>query len=139
MAVLKYGLTVVNAKLDQIEVITGTLAKLNLFSGAIPANCSTAATGSLLAQLNLPSDWMNAAATGQKTLLGAWANASIGGTGTIGYFRIYDSANTVCTVQGDCTNTGGGGAMTLDNTVVNAGQSVTVTTFTVNTAVANYP
>jgi hypothetical protein len=41
-----------------------------------------------------------------------------------------DSGGTVCHMQGTVTATGGGGDMTIDNTSIASGQSVTVTGFT---------
>lgn len=127
---LQYSTTVRNAKLDVVESTISTAPILNFFTGSPPANCSVAATGSLIAQITLPSDWMAAASAGSKAKSGTWSNTSIGGTGTIGYFRVYESSNTTAHIQGTCANSGAD--MNLDNNVVNAGQSVTVTTFTLN-------
>jgi len=134
---LQYSANTVNAKLDAVETNGGTAPLLTLRTGAVPANCSTANAGSLIASMTLPSDWMNGASGGTKTKLGTWSNTSVGGTGTIGHFRLHNSAGTECLAQGNCSNTGSGGDMTLDNTVVNAGQSITVTTFTLTAG--NYP
>lgn len=41
-----------------------------------------------------------------------------------------DSSGTVCHEQGTITATGGGGDMTVDNTSIASGQTVTVTTKT---------
>ena len=49
--------------------------------------------------------------------------------GTAGYFRIKDSTNTTCHMQGTVTLTGGGGDMTMDNTNIASGQSITVNSF----------
>lgn len=61
---------------------------------------------------------------------GTWQDTSADATGTAGYFRIYDSSGTVCHMQGDVTVTGGGGKMTVQNVSFAAGQSFTVTGFT---------
>jgi hypothetical protein len=126
----QFSTTYRNAILDQLETTIGTSAILTLRTGAAPADCATANSGSLIAQINLPSDWMAAASAGSKAKSGTWANTSVGGTGTIAHFRIHDSLGTACHLQGTCSNTGGGADMELDNTVVNAGQSITITTFT---------
>jgi hypothetical protein len=119
-----------NAMLDQIEAIIGTSAILKIRSGAQPANCAAADSGTVLATLNLPSDWMSNAASGSKALLGSWQDASADASGTAGHFRIYDSGGTVCGAQGSVTATGGGGDMTVDNAVLAATQLVNVTSFT---------
>ena len=59
-------------------------------------------------------------------MAGTWS-ATSGGAGTVGYYRIYNSANTVCHEQGNITVTGGGGAMTIDNLAITVGQTITVT------------
>lgn len=117
-----------NAALDAIETAIGVSPTLEIRSGAAPANCAAAATGTVLATLNLPSDWLAAAASGQKTLLGTWQDLSADATGTAGHFRI--NAGATCHVQGSVTLGGGGGDMTLDNLSITAGQQVNVTGFT---------
>lgn len=126
---LKYSVDVRNARLDVLESTIGTSAILKIRSGAAPANCATADAGTVLATVNLPSDWMAAAAGGVKAKSGTWADASADGTGTAEHFRVYDSGGTVCHIQGTITITGGGGDMTVDNTSFVAGQGFTVTTF----------
>jgi hypothetical protein len=73
---------------------------------------------------------MSAASAGSKALLGTWQDTSADATGTAGYFRILDSTGTTCHAQGTITATGGGGDLTLDNTSIASGQTVTVTSFT---------
>lgn len=119
-----------NARLDQIETTIGASAILRFRTGAPPANCAAADTGTVLATLNLPADWLAAAASGSKAKSGTWEDTSADATGTTGHFRIYDSGDTTCHMQGTITVTGGGGDMTVDNTSVTAGETVTVTTFT---------
>jgi hypothetical protein len=126
--------TVRNAKLDAVETAIGTSAVLRIRSGSAPANCATADSGTVLATLNLPSDWMAAASGGSKALSGTWQDASADATGTAAHFRIYASDGTTCHMQGTVTATGGGGDMTLDNTSINAAQSVTITSFTLTEA-----
>lgn len=119
-----------NARLDAIESTIGTAAKLEIRSGAQPANCATADSGTLLASMTLPSDWMAAASAGSKAMSGTWQDASADAAGTAGHFRIKDSAGTTCHLQGSVTATGGGGDLTLDNTSIASGQSVSITSFT---------
>lgn len=117
-----------NAWLDAIETAIGTAPTLEIRTGAPPANCAAAATGSVLATMVLPSDWMAAASGGAKSLSGSWADLAADATGTAGHYRINQGAT--CHVQGTVTATGGGGDMTLDNTSIATGQAVTVTSFT---------
>lgn len=119
-----------NSRLDAIETEIGTSAILKLRTGAPPANCAAADTGTVLATLNLPADWMAAAASGSKAKSGTWEDLSADNAGTVAHFRVYDSGGATCHIQGTVTITGGGGDMTIDNDVIAAGQKITVTTFT---------
>jgi hypothetical protein len=92
--------TVRNARLDTVESTIGVSAQLKVRTGVPPANCAAADTGTVLATMTLPADWMAAAAAGSKALSGTWQDASADATGTAGHFRIYDSAGTTCHVQG---------------------------------------
>lgn len=129
---LQYGTTLRNAQLDQIETVIGTSPILYIKTGAPPADCSTADSGTVLATLTLPSDWMAAASSGSKAKSGTWQDTSADASGTAGHFRIKDSGATTCHMQGTVTATGGGGDMTLDNAVLASGQSITINTFTIS-------
>lgn len=131
---VQLSVAVRNARLDSIESTIGTSAILRIRSGAQPATCATADSGTVLATLSLPVDWMAAASSGSKALSGTWQDLSADATGTAGHFRIYDSGGTVCGIQGSITATGGGGDMTLDNTSIASGQQVTITSFTLTDA-----
>lgn len=117
-----------NGMLDQIESVIGVSAILKIRTGAPPANCAAADSGTVLATLNLPSDWMNAASGGTKTMLGTWQDLSADNTGTAGHFRIYDSGGTVCGFQGTVGTSGTD--MIVDNTSFNTGQVFNITQFT---------
>lgn len=122
--------TVRNARLDVIESTISTAAVLRIYTGAQPANCAAANSGTLLAEMTLPSDWMAAASSGAKALSGTWSDTSANGTGTAAHFRIYESSGTTCHIQGSVTATGGGGDLTLNNTSIASGQAVSITSFT---------
>jgi hypothetical protein len=122
--------TVRNARLDTVESTISTSPILRIRSGAAPADCATADSGTVLAEMTLPSDWMAAAASGAKALSGTWSDSSANATGTAAHFRIYDSGGSTCHLQGTVTATGGGGDLTLDSTSITSGQTVTITSFT---------
>lgn len=128
---LQLSVALRNAGLDAYETTTGTSAVLKIRTGSAPANCAAADSGTVLATLSLPSDWMAAASSGSKALSGTWSDSSADATGTAAHFRIYASDGTTCHWQGTVTATGGGGDMTLDNTSIATGQTITVTGFTV--------
>jgi hypothetical protein len=119
-----------NARLDAIEATIGTSAVLKIRTGAAPADVATADSGTVLATLSLPSDWLAAAASGQKAKSGTWQDTSADATGTAAHFRIYASDGTTAHIQGEVTATGGDGDLTLDNVSITSGQTVTITSFT---------
>lgn len=129
---LQYSVTVRNAQLDAVETAIGTSAVLKIRTGAAPATCATADSGTVLASLTLPSDWMAAASSGSKAKTGTWEDTSADATGTAAHFRLYASDGTTCHAQGTVTATGGGGDMTVDNTSFASGQTFTVTSFTIS-------
>lgn len=128
---LKLSTAVRNARLDAIESTTGTSAIMKIWGGSVPSNAAAADSGSPLATINLPSDWMAAASGGSKAMSGTWEDTSADNTGTATYFRIYDNAGTTCHVQGSVTATGGGGDVTVDNTSLATGQDFKITGFTI--------
>lgn len=127
---LQFSTAVRNARLDAIETTVGASAILKIRSGAAPANCATADSGTVLATCNLPADWMAAAASGIKAKSGTWEDTSADATGTAAHFRLYASDGVTCHAQGTVTATGGGGDMTVDNVSFAAAQAFSITTFT---------
>jgi hypothetical protein len=128
---LQFSVTARNNRLDSIETTIGTAAKSYIRTGAPPANCAASDSGSLLATIDLPSDYMNPASAGSKTKLGAWSVAA-SGSGVAGHFRIKDSGGTTTHVQG----TAGMASedMVLDNSNIAPTQVVTVNTFAISDA-----
>lgn len=126
---IKFSLAVRNARLDVIETTISTSPQLRIYSGSAPTNITDAASGTLLATLTLPSDYMANASSGSKAKSGTWS-VSASAAGTAGYFRVLDSTGTTAHIQGTVTATGGGGDMTVDNTSIASGQTITVNTFT---------
>lgn len=118
-----------NGMLDAIETVIGTSAVLKIRTGAQPANVAAADSGTILATLNLPSDYMAAAAAGAKAKSGTWEDTSADATGTAAHFRIYASDGMTAHMQGSVTVTGGGGDMTLDSVSFTAAQAFTITAF----------
>lgn len=122
-----------NAMLDAIESTIGTSAVVKLKTGAQPATCATADSGTVVATISLASDWMAAASSGSKAFSSTpLTDSSADNAGTLGHYRVYASDGTTCHMQGSITATGGGGDMTVDNTSVTAGQSVSITSWSIN-------
>lgn len=120
-----------NAMLDTIETFGGTSPILRLRTGAAPADCATADSGTVVSTINLPSDWLADAASGAKAKSGTWQDTSADASGTMAHWRLYTSGG-VCFAQGTITNTSGGGDLTVDNVAVNAGQQITITSWQFN-------
>jgi hypothetical protein len=110
---------------DARETAIGASPKLQIRTGAVPANCAAADTGTLLIEITLPADWLTASAAGLKQKNGTWSGAATG-AGTAGHYRIKDNTGATTHMQGTCTATGGGGDMILDNAVIAVSQTVTV-------------
>jgi hypothetical protein len=127
---IQYSVGVRDARNNAIESTVGASAKLQIWTGSAPANCATAASGTKLVEMTLPSDWMAASSSGAVAKSGTWTGTGIT-NGTAGYFRIVDNAGTTCHVQGTVTATGGGGDLTLDNVSIAVSQVVTLSTFSI--------
>jgi hypothetical protein len=127
---IKISNAVKDARLDAIETAIGTSAVLKIRTGTPPTNIGDADSGTVLATLTLPSDWMAAASGGSKAKAGTWEDASADAQGAAGHFRIYASNGTTQHIQGTVTATGGGGDMELSSINLDVGMTVTITTFT---------
>lgn len=124
---VQFSTAVRNAMLDAIETTVGTSAVLKIRTGAQPANVATADSGTVLATLTLPSDWLAAASSGSKAKAGTWEDTSADAGGTAAHWRLYASDGTTAHAQGSVTATGGGGDLTVDNTSFAAAQAFTIT------------
>lgn len=129
---LQYSTAVRNARLDAVETTIGTSAIMRIRTGSVPATCATADAGTVVATLNLPSDWMAAASSGTKAMSGTWQDTSADATGTAAHFRIYDSAGTTCHMQGTVGTSGTD--LIVDSTSFTSGQSFSITAFTLTAA-----
>jgi hypothetical protein len=135
---IQFSVTVRDARLEAIETATGTAAVLKIFTGAQPANCATANSGTELVSMTLPSDYLAAASGGSKAKTGTWQGTAIA-SGTAGHFRLYASNGTTCHQQGSVsqrTADGGTGDMRLEQATaaIASGQVVTISTFTLTDA-----
>lgn len=126
---IQLSTTVRNGRLDRIETDIGTTPILTIRTGAQPADCAAANSGTVLATINLPSDWLAAASGGAKAITGGpWTDSSADNTGTAAHFRIHDSSNTTCHIQGSVG--AGSGDLQLVTTSLVATQPVSITAFT---------
>lgn len=130
---IQYRAATRNAKLDAIESNAGNSVAMRIYTGAQPANCATANSGTLLVTINLPADYFNPASAGAMTKNGTWSGTASGGSGaTPGHFRLYASQatmdETTCFMQGSAAI--GSGDLNMDGTIT-SGQTVTISTFTI--------
>lgn len=124
---IQLSVAVRNARLDSIETAIGTAPVLTIRTGAPPADCAAANSGTVLATIALPSDWAAAASSGSKAKSGTWQDVAADATGTAAHFRIHDSGLTVCHLQGTVGQ--GSGDLSLDNSALVAGQTLTINGF----------
>lgn len=127
---LTYSTAIANARLDVVESTIGTAAILKIRTGSPPATVATASTGTVLATITLPSDWMAAASSRSKAKSGTWTDASADATGTAGHFEITASDGTTVGMRG--TVAASGADMNVNTVSFVSGDSFTVTTFTLN-------
>lgn len=127
---ITFAASVANAVLDAWETAIGVSAILKIRSGTKPTHTADASTGTVLATLNLPTDWMAAASGGSKAKSGTWQDASADASGTAAHYELCQSDGVTVVERGDVTVTGGGGDLTLDSVSITAGQQVTITAYT---------
>jgi len=130
---LIYSVAVRNARLDVVETTVGTSPKLRIYAGSIPADADAALGGAtLLAEGDLPSDWMAAASSGVKGKNGTWnlTGQSGAGAGTDAtFFRVYRSNGTTCDIQGTAGESADTPDLVLDNKSIANGQAISVSAF----------
>ena len=128
---VQFTVDIRNAWLDQIESLIGASPVLKIRSGPKPTFITDADAGTVLATINLPADWMNAAAGGQKTKAGTWQDLTADADGVAGHWRIYAADGVTQKMQG--TFGEGGTDMIGDSVNFTAGQAFTINTFTLGT------
>jgi hypothetical protein len=96
----QFSVAVNNARLDVIETTIGASAQLKFRTGAPPANCAAADTGTVIATVLLPADYLANASAQSKVLQGVWQDLSADAGGVIGHFRIYETTGVTCHWQG---------------------------------------
>lgn len=101
----QFSVAVRNAMLNAHEAAIGTSPKLRILTGSAPSSCADAETGTLLAELAMPSDWAADASSGSKAKLGSWTGAVIA-NGTAGYYRIVNTTGATCHEQGTIGTSG---------------------------------
>jgi hypothetical protein len=115
-----------NALLDRFDTEFPAGSLLQIRTGASPG-AENAATGTLLAEITLPASPWAAASGGVKAKANSWSVAAVA-AGTAAHYRLKNAGDTR-RIDGTVTITGGGGDLTLDNTNIAVGQTVTMNSF----------
>lgn len=119
------------AALNAISALLTSGSTMQIRSGAAPAECEIANTGTLLATLNLPnpvfpssSDGSGYAYADVNTVTPVNASA----TGIAGHFRVFN-ASAVCVMQGLISSTDGDDLLVLNNTSIFIGALITLSSW----------
>lgn len=116
-----------NYALDQLYDNKFPAGSSLLIRTGAPAGAENADSGTVLATIVTPATPWAAAATGSKAKQGTWQDALADATGTAGHYRLTGTDTTMKEEGAVATS---GVEMTIDNTSISAGQSVTVTSYT---------
>lgn len=126
----QYSTTHRTNSMADIATQAGVNAVIKLFSGAAPANCGTADSGTMCVQFAGNASGLGTVAS-QVLTVSAVASTTAAASGTPGYFRIYPNAATTTNAvfQGTVGTTGTD--MILTAATVTAGQTVNFTSLTI--------
>lgn len=127
---IQLSVAVRNARLDAIEAAIGTAGVVKIRTGAQPANCAAADSGTVLASWTLASDWAAPASGGSKSFSGTPLGTTGLAAGTAAHYRVYASDGVTCHMQGAVTTVGGDN-MIIDNASIAVGQAVNITSWTI--------
>lgn len=120
-----------DAIVDSLDAGAGA-ATIKIYTGSQPADADDAASGTLLATITMSDPAFAAAVAGAAAADTSPALSAVAGAaGTAGWFRAADS-NDANRIDGSVGE--GSGDLSLDNTDIAVGQTVTVTGWTVTVA-----
>ena len=133
---LDYNDALKNAMLDTIDGQVGAAGKLQIFAHTATPTIDAADAGTKVADITMGATMMAAAAAGAISKAGdTWSDTSADATGTANYFRVKTSAAgtgaSTTIMQGTVGLSAGTFDLELDNTSITAGQTVTVSAFTI--------
>ena len=135
MGNLKYAIALKDAMEDAITATVGGSATLNIYSGTQPTSPDVAVTSQvLLATLTCNATLAPASSGGVLTLNsitdGTGTSAAGSGGTTATWWRLENASGTPLT-DGSVGGTGAGADMTLNNTSIVTGATVSMSTFTI--------
>ena len=127
---LLYSIAIQNAKMNVLESVIGPSPKFDLLTGSIPSTIASPETGTTLARVPLPPDWVADASGGVISKLGTWTTTATA-TGVVTHGTFFDSTGTIRHAIVDVTGTAGTGLAKISpSTSVTAGDTVNISTFT---------
>lgn len=127
---IQIAISLKNARLDAVETEVGPSPYVQIRTGAPPEFVSSPDTGTVLATINCPADWMADAVGGSKSKLGTWSGVGLA-DGVAGHFRLYNSGGSA-QIQGTVTGSGGGGDAIIQNVNIAVDQPVAIIGFTLS-------
>lgn len=98
MATEQWSDTFRNALVALVESTLGTTPKVELRTGAPPANVAASDSGTLLVPCTAASDWLAAPSGGSAAMIGTFSG-TVGTSGAAGHYRLKTSGGT-CHGQG---------------------------------------
>lgn len=122
---IKIGTSSRNAACDAVTALLNG-GSVEVRTGTRPANPAAAATGTLIVTLTLPNPAFPAASVGVATA-NAITGVAAAASGTASWFRA-KSSGSVAIIDGDVATSASD--MVIQNTSVNSGQIVTITSWT---------
>lgn len=126
---IQYSTTHRTNNVTDIVTQLSTTGYLLIYSGSAPANCGTAASGTLLASLPLSST-AGTVSSGVLTM-NAITSAAAAATGTAGYWRLCtSSAGTTVVAQGT-VGTSGADLNFAGGVSFTSGETISITSFTI--------
>ncbi len=118
-------------------------AIINIYTGAPPADCETAPSGTLLATLPMSdpafTGFTNLSPNARVTAASITSDSSADTSGTAGYFRGYsastsqiDANKVTCFIQGTAGEAADSTDLTLDDKTIIVGGTVAITAWTID-------
>lgn len=125
---IQYSVTHRSDVMTDLVTLLGATGFVLIYTGSAPANCGTAASGTLLASLAMSST--AGTVTSGVLTLNAITSATAGASGTAGYFRLCtSSAGTTVVAQGTVNTSGGD--LNFPSVAFSSGQTIGITSFTI--------
>jgi hypothetical protein len=118
-----------SARLEAIESSAGTSPVLRIFTGAQPADCASANSGTILAAFTLGVDWSAVATNGTKAFSSLPLTTTALTSGGAAHYRLHNAASTNAAVMQGSVGLGSGD-LQLDNTTIAQGQTINITAWT---------